>query len=155
MRWRNGEPFFDKFTTLLQLIDALSNDGKTVYLLGTSAGASVALNAFAARSKKVKAIALVAGQILGPQNVHDSVYGKNPAFKESMQMLGESLPNLSMRDRKRILSLHPSSDDSVPIADTLLPGAQTSALPVGGHVPGIAYAITLGMPRIVKFLKNS
>src|SRR5580700_11504718 len=51
MVWADKEPFQPKFDRLLSLIDELHAQGQVVSLIGSSAGASVALHAFAARKQ--------------------------------------------------------------------------------------------------------
>ncbi len=154
MNWADGEAFAPKFERLLALVDKLVAEGKTVSLIAASAGASAAMNVYAVRSDVINGMVSICGKLSGLDSVHPVTYRRNPAFSESMQLLSSSEKALGMVARGRILSIHPIADESVPIADTKLPGVRTKKIPVVGHFAGIAYGLTIGSFGAIRFLKK-
>lgn len=155
MRWAEDAPFEPKFKALLQLIDDLHSEGKTVSLIGVSAGASAALNAFASRSDVLHRVVCICGKINNLKAINESYFIKNPTFKGSVDRLEKSLSQLGTDDRSRIQSIHPLFDDVVPIKDTKIKGAYEKTIPSVGHLVSIGYALTIGSFGIIKFIKKS
>jgi pimeloyl-ACP methyl ester carboxylesterase len=153
MHWNDKEPFKPKLARLLTKIDNLAKDGSRVSLVGTSAGASVVLLAFAARPEKVTGVVCISGKINNPPAEHPR-YIENPAFKESLFKLQQTLPKLSSDMRAHIMSIHPLWDREVPPADTIIPGTHERLIPVAGHVASIGAALAFYTPVIINFLKQ-
>ena len=154
MNWADGEDFSPKLKRLLALVDHLHAEGKTVSLVAASAGAGAAMHAYAARQGIVNGVVSICGKLGGMHNVHPATYQRNPAFLQSMERLGRSLAKLDMAARRRILSMRPLADRSVPVVDTRLPGSAGKTLPVAGHAAGIAYGLTAGSFAAIRFLKK-
>jgi dienelactone hydrolase len=154
MQWRDQEPFASKLERLLSKIDELAADGHKVSLVGASAGASVVLVAYAARLDKVSGVVCICGKINHPETVGPERFLENPAFKDSLARLQEVLPKLGPRDRARILSLHPLYDGTVPVADTIIPGARKGVIPAIGHALGILVALVFVAPVFIRFLRR-
>jgi len=154
MKWADGESFASKLDSLLTLIDRLTREGKLVSLVGSSAGGSAVINAYAERRQHIHGVVCICGKLRNKDNIWSGTYRQNPAFEQSMIMLADSTPQLTTKDRQRILSLHPTSDQSVPVADTKLPGVASKGMPVAGHVSGIAYGLTIGSFGVIRFLRN-
>jgi len=153
MRWNSKEPFAPKLARLLALVDDLSKNGDRVSLVGTSAGASVALLVYATRPNKVNGVVCISGKINNPSATHPR-YRENPALKESLFKLQDALPGLTPSMRKRIMSFHPFQDQEVPPADTIIPGAQERLIPISGHVASIGVALVFYTPALIRFLKR-
>lgn len=154
MNWRDGEPFSAKLEQLLLRIDELAGAGYQVSLVGISAGASVVINAFAARQEAVHRVVCICGKLQHPDTISASTYRLNPAFKESMANLPNSLLALDSEKRSQILSIRPLVDESVPPGDTVVPGAQAKTIPTISHVVSIAAAITLYSGSIIRFIRK-
>lgn len=156
VNWADGEQFGPKLERLLALIDKLRKEGKNVSLVGASAGGSFVVNAYARRKQSLHGMVGICGKLQahGFHSVHDMYYRRNPAFFQSMERLEASENELSNAQRQRILSLHPIFDESVPITETKLPGAKHGMMPTAGHFAGIAYGLTLGSFRIMRFLRG-
>jgi len=156
VHWHDSEAFEPKFERLLARIDELHASGKRVSLVAASAGASMAVNAFAARPEAVHRLVSICGklQAIGVGSVHSRVYGDNPAFLESMQRLAASEASLDHTHRQRILSMYPMFDESVPVKETQLQDARLLRMPVSGHFFGIAYGLTVGSRKAIRFLKQ-
>jgi pimeloyl-ACP methyl ester carboxylesterase len=153
MYWSDKRSFSEKFEALLEAIDATAKKTGSVSLIGTSAGASAVINAYAARRQIIHRVVCISGKLNNPQTAENR-FKENPSFEGSLRMVATSLAALNVTDRSRILSLHPVYDDVVPINDTRIEGAHEGLEPVVGHVASIIYALTLGSYRICRFLKS-
>lgn len=151
--WADKEVFQPKLERLIAKIDELKGQGYEVSLVGVSAGASAVLNAYAER-KNINKVVLICGKINNPQTIGERTYKINPAFKQSIYAVKNSLDKLESAQIKRILSIHPLVDGTVPAMDTKIQGAVEKTVLVVGHIFGIFYSITLGAPAIAKFLKG-
>ncbi|HZP55362.1 MAG TPA: alpha/beta hydrolase [Candidatus Saccharimonadales bacterium] len=154
MGWADEEKFSSKLERLLDKIDELKNDKNTLSLVGVSAGASAVINAYAARSKDVNKVILICGKVNNPQAVNPMYYQKNPAFKESLFAVGDSLKKISKNERHRIMSIHPLKDFLVPVEDTKIDGAIEKTVPTTGHILSIFYAIIFGVRSIARFINS-
>jgi hypothetical protein len=154
MKWASGEPFQVTFDRLLRLIDRLHQEGKAVGMVGASAGASVALLAYAARPQAVIGVGCICGKIAHPETVSPTTVARNPAFGTAMERLPATVAGLTESQRQAIISLKPLRDHVVSPQDTLIEGARSATLPVVGHLAGIAYGLTLGSGRIIRFLRR-
>jgi pimeloyl-ACP methyl ester carboxylesterase len=154
MRWADEQPFEPKLAGLLEHIDRLAEAGHTVSLVGESAGASAAAVAYAMRQDVIHRVVFICGKLRNPTTIHPATYSRNPAFAESMAMLPGSLGALSPDALKRMRSIHPLSDPTVPVADTLIEGAENKTIPTVGHAASIVLGITLFSWYIVGFLRQ-
>lgn len=154
MNWADGQPFVTKFQALLNHIDERAAAGERVSLVGESAGASAALNAYAARQDVIHSVACICGKLRHPETISPTTYARNPAFAESMAQLPGSLIGLSEAKRRRVRSVHPLADPTVPVADTIIPGAQERTIPTVGHAASIILGNLLFSWRLVPFLRR-
>jgi hypothetical protein len=154
MNWSDRQPLSIKLEGILADIDKLLNEGYTVSLMSASAGASVAINAYALRQESIHKVICVCGKLANPQTITNSYFRSSPAFKDSMIELSKSLASLNTAARNKILSLRPIADPTVPTKDTIIEGFQTGVMPSVGHGFSILFALSLGSPRIVKFIKD-
>jgi pimeloyl-ACP methyl ester carboxylesterase len=154
MNWGDKKPLRPKMEGLLRLVDELAQNGDKVSLIGTSAGASAVLIAYAQRPNKISGVVCICGKISHPETIHPLRYKFNPAFKESMSQLQDVLPKLDTQARARILSIHPLADESVPPVDTLLPGAQEKLVPTFGHAFSIGFTLVVKPRMMINFLKK-
>jgi pimeloyl-ACP methyl ester carboxylesterase len=148
-----NETFEDKLQRLLDQIDALTTSGRTVSLIGTSAGASMALNAYSVRKEHIRRVVLVCGKIQHIETVSDDYYRQNPAFRGSLELLGSSLRRLTKVDTAKMLIVQPEYDDVVAREDMIIPGVSVMPISTSGHAKSIAAALTIYAPRLVQFLK--
>lgn len=155
MQWNQDEAFELKLSRLIARIDALNTQGYRVSLVGVSAGASAAVHAYAARPDTVHRVVCICGKLQRPETISPHTYRANPAFRESMYLLPASLEQLDNQQRRQILSIRPLADESVPPADTVIPGARTKTIPAFSHVISIAVAITLYSGMVVRFTRKS
>lgn len=155
MPWAGQEAFGPKFQRLLKEINNYAGQGHTVSLVGASAGASAVLNAYVAAPDKINGVVLICPKINGPETVSKKTYRQNPAFKESLELLQINLPKLTAHDKAtKILSYISPADGSIPYAGSVIPGVPEKRLPAVRHGYAIVYALTLGAPGLIRFLKR-
>ncbi|MGB4758440.1 MAG: hypothetical protein WBP26_00085 [Candidatus Saccharimonadales bacterium] len=156
MRWADKQAFAPKLKQLIAKIDELrAGSTNKVSLVAASAGASAAIAAFAARRDTVHKVVLICGEVKVGVHIKQSYRTENPAFTESVQLLGLNLEKLSKTDRSRMRSYHPLFDETVPVADTKIEGVASKRMLVVGHPFGIAYGLALQAPWIMCWVKQS
>lgn len=153
MNWADGEAFEPKFNRLLTAIDTAARKGP-VALVAASAGATAAMNAFAARPAVITGVVCIAGKINNPQAIGGNYARRNPAFLESAHQGTSALEKLSEVERKRILSIRAMLDPIVPARDSILPGARNKVTWTSGHAATIAAQLVWGAPLLLHFLKQ-
>jgi dienelactone hydrolase len=154
MKWADREPWESKFERLLARIDALAAQGKTVGLVAASAGATAAINAYAARKDVISGVVCIAGKVNRPQAIGRHFRQQNPAFVTAAEECRKALAGLSAADRRHIQSRYALADEMVTKQDSRIPGANNRLTPSIGHFITIATQITLGAPGLIRFLKR-
>jgi pimeloyl-ACP methyl ester carboxylesterase len=154
MHWGDGEAFAPKLDRVLAEIDELKSQGYTVSLVGSSAGAGAVLNAYAQRKDAIAGVVYICGKIQNAQTIHERTYQRNPAFRQSLDMLQGSIRSFSPQELDRILSIHPLRDGLVPVPDTKIPGVKEKTIYTIGHAFSIGFALILGSRTIAKFLNS-
>jgi hypothetical protein len=154
MSWGDGKPWQPKFDRLLVRIDELLSNDRDVALIGASAGAGAAINAFTARKNHLVGVVCIAGKVNRPNTIGSQYRRSNPAFVTSAKACEIALTHLGSDDRARILSRYALLDETVYKADSRIPGATNQLLPTVTHFLTIAYGITFGMSANVRFLKK-
>lgn len=153
--WNDGQEFLPKLEKVLDVIDQLHAAGHRVYLVGASAGATMAINAYAARQDKVGGVVLIAGWVNYPGNIGPGYRRKNPAFVESAYRVQTSLESLQSNEKVgHIQSRCAIVDPIVPRKYSLIPGAHMKTVLSLGHAPTIATQLLFGAPFWVHFLKR-
>lgn len=152
--WADGEAFDSKLKRVVKEIDKLNDQGLEVSLVGTSAGASIALNAYSLRSEKVHKLVFICGKIRHPENVNPRYFKKNPALKESLYLSEANFQKLSDSDKHKMLYLHALSDHIVPPRFNKPAGIKSRAVLAFGHILGIFTAVTFYSLIIAKFIKS-
>ena len=153
--WNDHRSFSNKLNEILNLIDTYTNNGYEVSLIGTSAGASAALNAFSKRKGVIAKVVCICGKINNPNTISPVTFKLNPSLRESLDLLAKSLSEIDTQDRKKILSLHPVYDEVVPIKDTYISNASNKLFISIGHAFSISYSLTIGSYFIVRFIKKA
>lgn len=154
MPWAGDEGFDPKLQRLIERIDALHARGRRVSLVGASAGASGVLHAYIKRKDTVSGLVYICGKINHPETVSQRTYNANPAFKESVGSLAGVLAALQRGDKPEMLSLYSRADTTVPYRDTVIQGVREVQLPPVRHGWAIIYALSLGAPKLLYFLKR-
>ncbi|OGB61757.1 hypothetical protein A2Y26_00095 [candidate division CPR2 bacterium GWD2_39_7] len=126
MGWQDNESFDKKLQKLIKLIDDLATGDNKVGLIGSSAGGSVALNAFAKRSDNISKVINICGRLRAGQNVRPSleqVARKSLAFKESVLTFEKIEPSLTKVQRQKVITIRGIYDEIVPVSTIPLEGA--------------------------------
>lgn len=152
--WGEASSFSEKLSRLVDLIDTQHKAGKTVSLVGVSAGASLVVAAYAKRKTTVHKVVFICGKLRRPEAVGEAYYRNNPAFRDAMKYLNSNLDKLGNQERARIVSLSPLFDEIVAKKDTFVKNAKNITLPTLFHAYTIAVAITFLSPLIMMFFKN-
>jgi dienelactone hydrolase len=157
-RWENGKGVKPKLARLLKVIDRESKKEK-IYLMGISAGASLAMNAFIQRLQKVEKMVSLCGRLrMGwSDNLINKKLQENtlkvPGFKESVKMAEKGIKKLSADDKKRILTVSAEIvDELIPIETSQLNGAKNILIPGIGHLLTITAGMTKHFGEIKGFL---
>lgn len=153
LQWYEQEGFDKKLERILDKARKLSRNNKSVSIVGVSAGASAALNAFAT-SNNIDAVIIICGKVNNPGTIGKKTFDLNPDFEQSVYDVERSMKLLD-KERSRILSIHPWADQTVPIKDTVIEGAKEKTFPGWSHISGIFFAVILGGPTFYKFIKQS
>lgn len=152
MRWIDPIPLEPRFKVLLSHIDQLYGEGKGVSLIGTSAGASAVIAAYAERPEKITGVVTICGKIQG--DIPDSVKELNPSFAESLKQLKKALQKLTSAQKKHILTIYSPLDAVVPPREALLPGSKKLETKALGHNPTCAYVLLFKAREVTQFLKK-
>lgn len=154
MPWFGKEPFDPKLARLVAAIDTYKRHGHEVSLVGTSAGASAVLQAYAQRKDAIQSMALICGKINRPDTVSRRLYARNPAFETSMERLQNVLRQLCKSDKRKIHSFYSPADTTVPHADTVIEGVEEYRLPALRHMWAILYTLSFGSRKLIRTLKK-
>jgi pimeloyl-ACP methyl ester carboxylesterase len=156
MIWDEGEEFAPKLQKLLDKIDELHDKGHVVSLVGASAGAGAAINAYAGRKDKVSGVVTICGKINRPEGIGPSYRKRSPAFVDSAYRVQASLDMLDFEnDRSRIQSRYAIFDPVVPTRDSEVVGGNNKTVPSIGHSITIATQLIFGAPFFIRFLKQT
>ena len=156
--WENEKGVKPKLTRLLRKINIESRD-KKILLLGISAGASLAMNAFLMKPEKIEKVVSLCGRLkmgLSKDMIRRKLQEntlKRRAFRESVELLQKNLNKLAKIDKKRILTLSAEfGDEVIPLETSTLPGVKNIMIPAIEHVISIFSAMTVNFEPIKKFL---
>lgn len=160
MHWHDTTtPFEQKLDTLLIKIDTLRDKGHRVSLMGMSAGASAALNAFVLRKDSVYKVVSTSGRLKrGPYTDFRSLDQRSltsPAFKESVLLFEQKEKTLSKEDKKRIMTVRAQFGDELVPGDTAtVKGAYNIQIPTAEHLITGALTVSLFSKLVIDFLKK-
>ncbi|HSW85704.1 MAG TPA: hypothetical protein VLF79_03810 [Candidatus Saccharimonadales bacterium] len=154
INWTDQETWQSKLNRLTVRVDSLKVEGWQVALVGASAGATAAINAFAMRQKSITGVVCIAGKVNRPDTVHPARFRTNPAFEKAIKDCPAALKKLDSSARQRILSRYGLFDEVVAIVDSRIPGARNRITPTFEHGFTIAEQITIGAPGFIRFLKR-
>lgn len=153
--WEKGNSFKPKLERILIEIDSLLEQGYVVSVAGQSAGGSAGGNAFMERKQQLAGFVNITGRLKEGGSITPTLAyaAKNsPAFTESVILFEHSEPGLSASDRKRVLTIRPSSDSVVPASTAAVDGATNLVGRVPGHVLGGVFIDIFYAKRIAQFL---
>ena len=152
--WTSGA-YEPKLQQILDTIDSLSAQGKHISLVGQSAGSSLALNAFAARSASVAGLVILTGRLrVGGRPTLAQAARHSPAFAQSVQLAEAALPHISAEDRARIMTIRPATDRVVPPSSVPIAGANNLRSRLRGHSFGGLMLASLAARQWLAFLQS-
>lgn len=154
IHWTGDVPFEKRLDELLSRIDELHAAGEQVSLIGTSAGASAVINAYARRKSRIRGVVCICGALRGTDSLPEAAFKLNPRFKESIKMLPDSITTLSKADRQSVMTLRPVFDLIVRPKNAQIEGAHNRRLLSFGHLPSIAYFLNGKSFLIRRFLRR-
>lgn len=152
--WADGQPFEPKLQKLAQQINHLVNQKFAVSLVGISAGASAALNAYVKNKDKIHKVVFISGKIRHPENVNPRYFDRNPALKQALHLSEANFQKLTSADKQKMIYFHGLYDPIVSPKIDKPAGIRSRAVPAFGHIPGILVAITFYAGTIAKFIKS-
>ena len=138
--WGSGESYADKFARLLKVYE---ESGSPSIIYGISAGASLAV-CLGSKYRSTR-LPLVAGKVQGADSVGPRYFKRYVALIESVRASEQAVNDLR---GSKVTCYQPKSDDVVPLADMVVPGARVVRLPVNGHIAAIVYANFRHLPFI-------
>lgn len=157
-KWGNGKGVRPKLARLLKMIDKESGK-EPVFLMGISAGASLALNAFLQRLDRVEKVVSLCGRLrfgYSPDKIRKKMQKETlvfRAFRESVKLLETNIKNLEKKDRKRILTVSAKfGDELIPIETSQMEGAKNILIPTAEHVLSIMAGMTVHFKPTKEFL---
>lgn len=157
-KWQIEEKGFQsKLQRALKLIDSLSAGNSKIFLLGNSAGSSFAINVYVRRRDIIDGVIINCGRVRDgnwPWFTFDQAVVSSLSFKESVLKSQEALKTLTIKDKKKILTLRPLFDEIVPPETVYIQGAQNIVTPSVEHVIGIILNLTLFRKRIFNFINQ-
>lgn len=163
VNWFDNTKIADRINLIVDKVSQMLKKHDGVALIGSSAGGSLVINAFdTLKDKNVCAILahsrLKVGKYQNYQKLslyHSARIGKKisaPSFYESVQIAQEkSVPNLSVIDKKRILTMTQITDGVVPIESMTIDGVKSYQSFAFGHRMGFIAHIIIGRDIIIKF----
>jgi len=153
MPWQGAEQDLGpKLERLIAIVDKSIENGYRVNLLGTSAGGSAAMNAYAMRKNKIHRVINVCGRLRKSEGVYptlEQAAQNSRSFFDSVIRCEETLKNLTVEDYKKILTLRPLFDELVPSSTVSVPGGTNILLPSIEHILSISLAMTVFSRKIV------
>jgi len=152
--WRHREGLDTKIKRLTDMIDGLADQGHTVSLCGTSAGASAALMAYALRPN-LNGVVTIAGKVNHPETISQATRDANPDFYAAMEHVQGNLQTLSRRgDLENILCVYARHDNIIPFKDSIIAGSGKHRVAGWSHSSAIFFGIIFGAPVIARFLRS-
>jgi hypothetical protein len=170
VNWYDGKALQDKVRSVESKLYQLLATHERVVLLGSSAGAGLALHVYARNRKENLRVVLAHGRLLDGQirwpdyrtltwAAHltpNNPRPKSQAFYDSVTECEQDvLPSLKPADRQRILVLKPLVDFVVPLKTMGVPGASTHRSWAIGHKLAGLYDLVFARNKIIGFTRSS
>lgn len=157
-RWKSNENYQTKLNRLIALIDKESENNE-VSLIGTSAGGSLAINAFDKKSDKINKIIticsrLIEGKDFGRRGFINSTK-KYPSFGESIKASEKNIKTFLTKDKKRIMTIRAKFwDEFIPSDTAIIDGSKNITVPSGGHLFSIWSSLSWYSKQLREFIET-
>jgi hypothetical protein len=139
--------YFERLAEFLKQIDIAILRGFKVVLLGTSAGGSFVVNAFAKRQDVASRVINLSGRLTteeGPTVRSFAYYQQtDPVFVESVKESEVFVNDPSQTLRNKFVAFVPLYDELVPVKTMAFKGAVVNTVPTALHLINIAAAFTV------------
>lgn len=152
--WADDEPFKIKLERIVEKVDELAKNGDKIALVGISAGAGAALNAYMQRKDRISSLVFICGKLYGTTNIHPRYFQANPAFKGSVYMSDDITKKLTPADKNKMLYIYTRFDQTVIPSVNRLAGLKEKKVLAFGHISGIYFTILFHGRLIAKFIKS-
>lgn len=152
--WTGDVAFEKRLGKLIERIDELHERGERISLIGTSAGASAVINAYARRKDKIHGVVCICGALRGADSLPEAAFKLHPRFKESIELVPASLKKLDESDRQSIMTMRPYFDLIVLPKNAMVDGARNRRILSFGHLTSIAYFLNGKSFMIRRFLRR-
>lgn len=156
-RWKSDENYQTKLNRLISLIDKESENNK-ISLIGTSAGGSLAINAFHKRPDKVNKVIticsrLIKGKEFGWRGFINST--KNyPSFSESILESEKNINQFLIKDKKKIMTIRALfGDELIPRNTSIINESNNITVPTCGHLFSIWSSLSWYSKPLIEFLR--
>jgi len=152
--WNDEDSFKDKLNAVLSLIDELYDKDSSVSIVGVSAGASMAMNAYIERKNKISAVIFICGKIKNSQTLGDDYKKRNPRLFESVSASEKAILKLTNADKAKMLTVQPIYDGTVAIDDGRINGVKHTTIFALLHPIAIILSITIYKRLSINFIKS-
>ncbi len=164
--WYDGASLADKLNGVEQKVTEMLHDFGAVAIIGSSAGGSLAINAFHRLSDKNVCVVSAHGRLAAGDYDNSrlmSLYRRakldtdrpSQAFFDSVMMAEtETIPNLTSEEKERMLVLTQLTDMVVPLGTMALEGAKHHRSIVFGHSGGFIAHLICDRGLITEFAAN-
>lgn len=149
------EGFDDKLQRIVTAVDAAKAKGYRVSLVAASAGASMAVNAFAKRPDDIASVVSIVGAHGPTSHASQATLAANPVLRVSLDRQPSAIRALAAPRRGHILGVKPLSDVVIRLDDMNIPDINYIKLSTHGHVATIAAALTIYSHKLIAFIKRS
>ena len=150
--WSQDAALGPRYEQLLQVIRTYHEAGHTVSLVGTSAGASIAVRACAENPDVIHRVITICGKLDGP--LPEQVKAVNPTFAESYEKFLRLRPRLLRQATDKILCFYSPGDIVVPVDEAIVENAQLSETPKLGHNLACLFVLLCRARRAAQFLHS-
>lgn len=154
--WRDGSSDFnDKLSFLIDMVRNKARSGP-VYIVGTSAGGSMAGNLLCELPDEVERVAMICARLktgFDGRRSLENMSATSPAFRQSVTTFEKRVARLPQEQLRRMMTVSALfGDEYVPANTSVIPGAYNTRIPTVSHMFSIGAALVLSGP-VLKFLR--
>ncbi len=153
MRWINQESFDDKLQRVKAAVVKAQERGRQVTLIGESAGATTAFNAYAL-DPSIYGIVTLCGITTSKTPISPTLLSRKLAFKEAVSRLDKARETVLARPH-RITVITAHYDASVPVRLNQVSGTRHIKIWSVGHLTTVLLCLTIYSFIIVRAVKRS
>jgi predicted peptidase len=134
MHWlEKNETCEQKQFRITSVIDRVSDD-VDIFLVGESAGGSMALSMLDVRPKRIARVVTVCGLNLNVHNVSPRLLRKNPAFGDAVRASENVIARLRSDEKEKIHTIYSRFDPVVTEDNSQITGTRSTVVGFPGHM---------------------